>query len=385
MTVVVDPDFLEKLDDYGAFDIHSCFNCGNCTAVCPLSEGRDSFPRRMIRYSQLGDRGRVLSSKELWLCYYCGECSDTCPREAEPGEFMAAARRYAIASFDPTGISSLLYRSKTFTWIFLAFLSALLALLFLHERGPIPQGKPGFFAFLPFELVHTVGLAVIGIALLALTGGLLRMILHLKRALPGPEGEDSGEKKKGRLKRAIAGVLEELALQERFHDCNGEDRDPWYRSRRFLHWSIMWGFIGLGVATGLDYLLLLVAGKVPGQPVPLWHPTRLLGTVAGIFLVWGTSWTLGLRIVKPDKYYSRSLLSDWLFVAFLWLAGVTGFLVEISLYLPRAGTWMYAVFLVHVVVSMEVVLLFPFTKFSHAAYRPIALFVLDWVRAGREG
>ncbi len=39
---------------YGAFDVDACFNCGNCTAVCPLSAADSTFPRRIIRYAQVG-------------------------------------------------------------------------------------------------------------------------------------------------------------------------------------------------------------------------------------------------------------------------------------------------------------------------------------------
>ena len=84
MSVIVDHTLLPTLKQYGAFDIGACFNCGNCTAVCPLSEGDATFPRKIIRYAQVGMRESLLSSKELWTCYACGECSETCPRQAEP-------------------------------------------------------------------------------------------------------------------------------------------------------------------------------------------------------------------------------------------------------------------------------------------------------------
>jgi heterodisulfide reductase subunit C len=97
MAVTVDTKLLPELIRYGAFDINACFNCGNCTAICPLSSQGESFPRKMIRAGQVGMKDRILGSKELWLCYYCGECSETCPVEAEPGEYMASLRRFAIA------------------------------------------------------------------------------------------------------------------------------------------------------------------------------------------------------------------------------------------------------------------------------------------------
>ena len=30
----VDPNLLPELKKYGPIEIESCFNCGNCTAVC---------------------------------------------------------------------------------------------------------------------------------------------------------------------------------------------------------------------------------------------------------------------------------------------------------------------------------------------------------------
>ena len=37
--------------------------------------------------------------------------------------------------------------------------------------------------------------------------------------------------------------------------------------------------------------------------------------------------------------------------------------------------WGYWVFLIHVAVAMEMLLLIPFTKFAHAIYRIVALFM----------
>ncbi len=55
---------------------------------------------------------------------------------------------------------------------------------------------------------------------------------------------------------------------------------------------------------------------------------------------------------------------------------MTGFALELALYLPSAPAWGYWVFLFHVAVAMELVLLAPFIKFAHAIYRPLALFFL---------
>ena len=101
----VDLTLARDLKRFGAFDTDACFNCGNCTAVCQHSNETASFPRRLIRYGQLGMRDRLMAAKEAWLCWNCRDCSDTCPRQARPGEYLESVRRYTIASLDPTGIS----------------------------------------------------------------------------------------------------------------------------------------------------------------------------------------------------------------------------------------------------------------------------------------
>ena len=64
-----------------------------------------------------------------------------------------------------------------------------------------------------------------------------------------------------------------------------------------------------------------------------------------------------------------------LFLLLLWLAGVSGFIVEAALYLPQAPMWGYWVFLFHVSVSITLLLLLPFTKFAHSLYRIVALYM----------
>jgi len=381
LSIRVDPTFLKEIKKYGAFDISACFNCGNCTAVCPLSEGRDNFPRKMIRYSQLGLRDRLIASKEFWLCYYCGECSDTCPRLAEPGEFMASARRYLISSFDLSGISRLLYTSKIFTAIFMIILSGLFSLVLLYDKGAMELATPAMFQFITFEIIHGLGLAVIAAAVIIALVGVLRMIKVMKGSLEYAQTEEKTDQKSSplisRLIPAVKNVAAELAVLKRYRDCEEEPKPPWYISHWFIHWTIMWGFIGLLVATSLDYLLMMVADKIPAQPDHLWYPTRMLGNVAGLVLMYGTSLAIIYRFTKPDKYYSHSLLSDWLFLWLLFLEGLTGFIVELAIYLPTGTIWGYVIFFVHVVIGMEIVVLLPFTKFAHAVYRPLALLIYN--------
>ena len=56
MTAIVDAGLLTDIKRYGAADVSACFNCGTCTAICPLTTEDSTFPRRFIRYAQVGMR-----------------------------------------------------------------------------------------------------------------------------------------------------------------------------------------------------------------------------------------------------------------------------------------------------------------------------------------
>jgi nitrate reductase gamma subunit len=137
-------------------------------------------------------------------------------------------------------------------------------------------------------------------------------------------------------------------------------------------------------ATMLDYGLALAGIKATGTPVPIWYPVRLLGTTAGLFLVYGVTVLIADRYRARNRSVRRSTTADWLLLVLLWVTGVTGFVLELALYLPGAPAWGYWVFLVHVAVAMELVLLAPFMKLAHAVYRPIALFFVALADASRE-
>lgn len=44
MTAVVNPNLITDLQRFGGTDINACFSCGNCTAICPLTDNDAMFP-----------------------------------------------------------------------------------------------------------------------------------------------------------------------------------------------------------------------------------------------------------------------------------------------------------------------------------------------------
>jgi ferredoxin len=369
---------LADIQRFGAADVRACFSCGVCTATCPLVTNDGTYPRRLIRLAQLGLREQLRSSRELWTCYACGQCSEACPQQAEPGEFMAAARRWAIASYDRTRLARTLTASPLAATVVAFFLAAFFAAFMYTAHGPMGTSTLDLFGFVPAGLVHDLGVAVIAIMFVAGFAGVATMSAALSRA--GGVRWRSIVSSRAGLRRALAAawravVVEALGQRRYRGECESEAQ-PWYRRRWFIHAATMWGFLGLLAATIVDYGLELSGIKPTGTPVPVWYPVRLLGTVAGGLLLYGTTFLILRRARARERSLHHSTTSDWLLLALLWLSGASGIALEAALYLPQAPAWGYWIFLFHVAVAMELMLLAPFTKFAHAVYRPVALFFL---------
>ena len=75
--------------------LHECYQCGKCSAGCPLVEGMDITPRQVLRYLQLGLLDEALHSRAPWICAACQTCSARCPHDIPIAELMEALRQQA--------------------------------------------------------------------------------------------------------------------------------------------------------------------------------------------------------------------------------------------------------------------------------------------------
>ena len=73
-------------------NLKDCYQCGKCTAGCPLAESMDLVPREVIRYLQLGALDVVLDAKTPWICAQCVVCSSRCPQNVDICSIMRAVR-----------------------------------------------------------------------------------------------------------------------------------------------------------------------------------------------------------------------------------------------------------------------------------------------------
>ncbi|MEO8273656.1 MAG: hypothetical protein ABI620_06295, partial [Chloroflexota bacterium] len=261
--------------------------------------------------------------------------------------------------------------------------------LFMYAgRGAQSTVTLDIFGFIPDHLIHDLGIGVMVIVFGAGLLGIATMARALSRA--GGVTIRSVIGSRQALRRSGVALWSALAVetlgQRRYRDDCDTDAlaQPLWTRRWFIHALTMWGFLGLLAATVLDYGLSIVGIKETGAPVPIWYPVRLLGTVAGLALVYGSTMLIVQRARGTERSVRHSTPADWTLLALVWITGVTGFALELALYLPDAPAWGYWVFLFHVAVAMELVILAPFMKLAHAVYRPVALFFLALERAPAE-
>jgi len=101
MAAVIIPSPVSELRSFvksqSGQDVLRCYQCGKCTAGCPVAYAMDLGPRQIMRGIQLGLKQEVLQSSTIWLCVFCQTCSVRCPQEIDIARVMEALRILAIA------------------------------------------------------------------------------------------------------------------------------------------------------------------------------------------------------------------------------------------------------------------------------------------------
>jgi ferredoxin len=387
MSSEVNPELLLNLKEFGVEDAATCFNCGNCTAVCSLSSEATPFPRKVIRYLQLGLKDKLVASPEPWLCYYCGDCSETCPRQANPGEVMMGLRRYLTSMYDWTGISRLFYTSKVFEVSAILLVAALVGLGFYFFHGPMLTDRVALNVFAPnttIEILDLIMLAVLSFFLLTNAYRLFKAIMGDPDQYPALSFAEK-QQVQNRLLRGVPLAIyireaKEFVLQfftqKKFAACGTRSQ------------NIQW-INHLLIMTGYSIVFALVVIGIRwfqrDEIYPLWHPIRVLGYYATFAILYGTTIAIWGRIKKSKTVYEHSHSSDWAFLILLWLTTFTGILIHAGRLLELPLTT-YAIYVIHMMIAVPMLVIeVPFAKWTHQLYRPLVLYLMKVKQRALQG
>lgn len=88
-------NFMERIGSESGQPVQKCYQCGKCTAGCPVAFAMDYTPNQVMRMVQLGLRDEVLKSRTIWLCATCATCATRCPRNINLTQVMESLRMMA--------------------------------------------------------------------------------------------------------------------------------------------------------------------------------------------------------------------------------------------------------------------------------------------------
>jgi quinone-modifying oxidoreductase, subunit QmoC len=361
MAVRVNPKLIDELEYFGAQDVIKCYHCGNCSATCTHSDEVFIFPRRSMRFLQMGLKTKLETSIEPWLCYYCGQCSEQCPLGAEPGETMMSLRRWLISRYDFTGISKKFFKSTKLELLFVILIALLAGIGFLFYgfgHGDI-HVYDGANAFLPSHFIHAFDLWLAAAMFLLLGLNILRMWYYIMIKSGGVHIPWWLYIKKFYL------LPWHFFTQKRYAECESK-----IKSKVFMPW-----LVHLGLMLGYVIMLVLVMiflHRLQSGPEIDWS-VHALAYLATVGLLIGTIYMVRGRIKKEQVQYQKSQGSDWIFVVLLMIIVLTGVFQHIC---HRLGLEMIANFayVIHLMAVVPWLLRMPFTKWAHMLYRPLAMY-----------
>ncbi|MDL2285545.1 4Fe-4S dicluster domain-containing protein [Desulfovibrio sp. OttesenSCG-928-F07] len=87
-----DADFTRQVESESGQNVSKCYQCGNCTAGCPMSFTYDYSVSRIMRLIQLGQKEKVLASRAIWMCATCEACTTHCPNNIEVAKVLDVCR-----------------------------------------------------------------------------------------------------------------------------------------------------------------------------------------------------------------------------------------------------------------------------------------------------
>lgn len=373
-----DRALLDRVLGSGGEDLRKCMQCATCSSVCEILSADSPGPRKEMLWAQWGLGDRLMRDPNPWLCHQCGDCTRRCPRGARPSDVMAALRREHILHYSsPQAFGRWASHPTSVLVIVVAGLGVLLGASRLWQSLGAASfelaltGRRAVFPFwngLPHGLVASLFGALLALDVAVLVHGARRFWRNLAAAEEKTERASVGP--------GLRVTLSRILFHDDFASCATQP------ARRNHHLLVVFGFLALWL-TSLWAVTArwnpLLAGVV--YPLGLWNPWKALANLGGLSLVLGASLMLWERWRRPETA-GATRASDLILLGLLLAIGLSGFASE-GLHWLRVEPLRYVVYLGHLALVFAFMVLLPYSKLAHAAYRTVAMVYAE--RAGRRG
>ena len=340
---------------------NGCRYCEGFCAVFPAMTRRLEFGKADIHYMAN-------------LCHNCGACLHAC-QYAPPHDFainvpkaMATVRGQTYSDYAwPPVMGSLYQRNGLALCLALVAGLTLFLLLALQSNGSLwgvssTAQAQGFYAIFPHNLMVSLFAPVFLWAVLALSIGVIKFWRDVTPATSGAPLSTPA---------AAEGVHDALKLKYlgggHGDGCNNED-DAFTLARKRMHHLTFYGFMLCFAATSVATVYHYALGWQ--APYDFSSLPKILGTVGGIALAWGTLGLWRLNLARdPNHGDAAQRPMDRGFIALLFLISVTG----LALMLSRNTAAMPALLALHLGTVMALFLTLPYGKFAHGIFRTASL------------
>lgn len=93
----------ERVFELTGVNTARCYQCGKCSAGCPMAVETRVRPHDVMRLATLGQAERIFEDDSIWLCLTCESCSARCPHGCRPAEVIDAVREIAAHDAPESG------------------------------------------------------------------------------------------------------------------------------------------------------------------------------------------------------------------------------------------------------------------------------------------
>ena len=95
------PALADRVLEKTGVEVDRCYQCGKCSAGCPLAAEMDFPPSQIMHLLQLAGMGpeyadMALRAHAIWLCLTCEICYCRCPMELDIPAIMDALRHESL-------------------------------------------------------------------------------------------------------------------------------------------------------------------------------------------------------------------------------------------------------------------------------------------------
>jgi heterodisulfide reductase subunit C2 len=129
-----------EISEHIGVQVEKCYQCGKCSAGCPVAGEMDYPPSLLLRMLQTGDKEleqKVLKSYTIWLCVSCEMCYQRCPMEIDIPSMCDFLRTKSLE------LGLVNSKAKNIVTFHKAFLSSIKGTGRLYELGLIAKYKLG--------------------------------------------------------------------------------------------------------------------------------------------------------------------------------------------------------------------------------------------------